>query len=72
MSNSNTHPLMIELTDEVYSECKGIAERNGVDVETICQEFVQFALGLYREGKLQERSVDESAFIEIHDSELVN
>lgn len=72
MSKNSSRRVTVDLPQEIYDECKSIAEKNGVSVEIICAEFVQFALDLYKEGKLKERSVDESLFTEIKDSELLN
>lgn len=59
---SNKRPVMIELPDETYSECQAIGEKNGVSVNSICEEFVEFALQLYREGKMRERASEDSLF----------
>jgi hypothetical protein len=63
---------MINLSHETYIECKAIAEKNSVSIEAICEEFVQFALDLYKEGKMKERDSEDSLFDHREDSELVN
>jgi hypothetical protein len=71
MSKKSTCPVMIELSNETYVECKAIAEKNSVSVEAICEEFVQFALDLYKEGKMKERDA-VSLFEHDEESSIVN
>lgn len=63
---------MIELSGETYVECKAIAEKNSVSIEAICAEFVEFALQLYKEGKMKERDSEDSLFAHSDESKLVN
>jgi hypothetical protein len=63
---------MIELSREIYVECKTVAEKNSVSTEVICAEFVEFALPLYKEGKMKERDSTDSMFDHREESELVN
>jgi hypothetical protein len=72
MSDKNTDPLTINLSHETYLECKAIAEKNSVSTEVICAEFVEFALQLYKEGKMRERDSEDSLFHHSEESELVN
>jgi hypothetical protein len=72
MSKKSTCPVMLELSKETYVECKAIAEKNSVSTEVICAEFVEFALQLYKEGKMKERDSEDSVFNHREESELVN
>jgi hypothetical protein len=67
----NKRPLTIELSNDIYIECKAIGDKNGVSAEAICEEFVQFALDLYRDGKMKERESGDSVFGQA-ESETVN
>ena len=49
----NKGSLLINLANETEVECEAIGEGGGVGIDAVCDELIEFALQLYKEGKMK-------------------